>query len=431
MQVSVESVGALERRMKVQVPAERIDSEVDNRLERVGRTAKIKGFRPGKVPMKVIRQRYGGQVRQEVLSEVMQSSFYEAVSREQLRPAGGPHIHPEQVEHGRDLEYTATFEVYPEVELSGHEGLRIEKPAVEVGESDVDEMMENLRRQRAQWDEVERGAAEPDRVTVDFQGTLDGKPFAHGSGEDVQVELGRGQMLADFEDGITGMAAGEERDIRVTFPENYGAAELAGKTADFHVRVKKVEARRLPEVDDEFARSFGIEEGVEKLRDEVRENMRQELEDTIRNRLREQVLEGLVQANELELPKVLVEGEIQAMREAAVRRLGVEIKDASQLPPREPFEEQARRRVKLGLLVAEVIRQAEIQLDRQRVNERIRETASRYGNPDEIVQLYTGNRQLMERLEMEVMEAQVVDWLLERARITDKAVGFKEFMDRA
>jgi trigger factor len=392
MMVSVETVGGLERRMKVQVPAERIEKEVDSRLQRVGKTAKIKGFRPGKVPMKVIRQRYGGQVRQEVLGEVMQMSYFEAISQEKLRPAGHPRIEPGNTGQGEDLEYVATFEVYPEVALQGHEDLAVEKPVAEIGK-------------------------------------IDGEAFPGGSGEDVPVVLGQGGMLPDFENGLIGMRAGDEKDITVTFPDDYGAENLAGRTADFHVTARRVETQKLPEIDDDFCAAFGIGEGgVAKLREEVLDSMRRELEQTVQSRLKEQIMQGLLDRNEVELPGSLVDDEIRSLREAAARRMGVDPSDPNNLPPRESFEAVAQRRVKLGLLVAEVIRQAGIELDKERVRERVRRLAADYRDPEEVVKLYTGNRQLMDQLEMEVMEEQVVDWLIERAEISEKDIGFKELM---
>jgi trigger factor len=432
MMVSVESIGGLERRMTVQVPAEKIESEIDSRLASVGRTAKIKGFRPGKVPMSVIRQRYGSQVRQEVLGELLRSTYAEAIAKESLRPAGGPQIEPGPIEEGKGLEYTATFEVYPEIELKGAQGITVTRPVAEIGDEDVDRMLEKLRRQRVEWDPVERPAADTDRVTVDFSGAIDGEPFPGGSGEDVPVVLGDGQMLPDFEAGLAGSSAGDEKDIKVAFPDDYGAGELAGKTADFHVRIRKVEEQRLPELDDRFAMSFGISEGgLARLREEVADNMRREMEQTVRGRLREQLLSGLLDANELELPRVLVEDEIRSLQESAIRRMGGEITDQTQLPPREPLEEPARRRVSLGLLVAEVIRSAGIELDQERARRRVMELAAGTANPEEALRYYASNRQLMERIEMDVIEEQVVDWLLEQADVREEQTTFNSLMERA
>ncbi len=278
MMVSVETTAGLERRMTIQVPAEQIESEIDSRLRRYGKTAKIKGFRPGKVPMQVVRQRYGGQVREEVLGEMIRSSFVEALGQEKLRPAGGPRIEPSKVEQGVDLEFTATFEVYPEIALSGHEGMKIQRPTAEIAESDIDDMMDRLRRQRAEWVAVDRAAVDGDQLTVDFTGTLDGEPFSGGEGEKVPVVLGRGGMLQDFENGLLGMRVGEEKEVSVDFPDDYGAAELAGRTAIFRVTAREVAEEKLPEIDDEFCQAFGISEGgVDRLRKEVSENMAREM----------------------------------------------------------------------------------------------------------------------------------------------------------
>jgi trigger factor len=429
MMVSVETTGTLERRMKIQIPADKIESEIDSRLAGVSKTARIKGFRPGKVPMSVVRQRYGSQVRQEVLGEIMQSSYFDAIKDENLKPAGGPRIEPEAIEQGQDLQYTATFEVYPEVKLEGHEGIAVDRLVAEIGQEDLDNMMENLRRQRSEWEEVERQAADTDRVTVDFKGTIDGESFAGGEGNEVPIVLGEGGMLPDFESGLSGISAGVEKDIKVAFPADYGVAELAGRTADFHVVASKVEKCKLPEMDDEFCRGFGVEEGgIEKLRQEVKDNMTRELGQRIRHAMKKQVLDGLLEAHSVEVPKVLVEDEIRSMQESAVRRMGGEITDNTQLPPREPLEEPARQRVRLGLLVAEVISVGEIELDRQKTRERIGELAASYPNPDEVIKLYAGNPQLVEKIEMEVMEDQVVDWLLDRARLSDQPSSFKELM---
>lgn len=427
--VSVEATGTLERRMKVQVPADRIESEIDSRLVGVGKTARIKGFRPGKIPMNVIKQRYGSQIRQEVLGEIMQSTYFEALKEENLKPAGGPRIEPDEIKNGEDLHYTATFEIYPEVVLQGHEGIAVERPVAEIGDEDIDEMMENLRRQRSEWDSVDRAASDNDRVTVDFKGAINGEPFDGGEGSSVPIVLGEGGMLPDFEKGLAGLSKGEERDIKVEFPADYGVATLAGQVADFHVVAQDVEERRLPEIDEEFCRAFGVEDGdVSKLRGEVRDNMARELEQRIRGQLKQQVLDGLLQAHDLEVPGVLVEDEIRGMQESAVRRMGGDVSDKAQLPPREPLEDPARKRVCLGLLVAEVIKTGGIELDRQRIRERIGELAAAYPNPEEVVKLYTGNPQLVEQIEMQVMEEQVVDWLLERAEMTDQPSTFKELM---
>jgi len=427
--VSVESIGGLERRMKAEVPAERIDAEIEKRLKKVARTAKIKGFRPGKVPLKVVRQRFGNDVRKEVVTEVVQTTWYETISEHKLRPVGGPRIETQENTAGADLAFTATFEVLPDIELKGHEGIGVERPVAEIQASDVDEMLEKIRRQRGHWHAVERASGAGDRVVVDFEGTIDGEPFSGGTGSAVPVVLGEGRMLEDFEKGLTGLTAGEERSIEVRFPEDYGAEEVAGKTAIFKVTAQRVEEEHLPELDDAFAASFGIEEGgMAKLRAEVEDNMREEMAGKVREVMKRQVLEGLLEANEVELPSALVEQEIEAMRHDMIRRMGGEVTDISQLPPREPFEESARRRVSLGLLIGEVRRRAELTLDQDLIRAKLQEIAAGYPNPEEVVKIYASNRDLMGQLETSVVEEQVVDWLLGQAKVADKPVSFKDLM---
>jgi trigger factor len=428
MQVSVESIGALERRMEVQVPAEEVEKAVNARLESMSRTVRLKGFRPGKVPVKVVRQQFGAQVRQEVLGDLLQSSFSEAVTQQKLVPAGGPKIEPISLAEGSDLKYRAVFEVFPEVQLAGMETIQVSRPVAEVAPADVDAMIQNLREQRATYVAVEREAQDTDRVTVDFEGTIDGQPFEGGKGQGVPIVLGAGRMLADFEAGLKGVRAGEKKTIELTFPENYPSAAIAGKKAQFAVEVKSVEERKLPELDDEFAKSYGVEEGgVARLREEVEENMRRELADAIRARIRKQVLDGLVDANPLELPKVAVEAQVRDMQVEAARRMGAQ--DLSQLPPVESFQEGARRRVALSLLVSEVIKTAGIQLDQAALQARFEDLAQQYADVPQALQALRSNPQLRRQVEASVLEDQVVDWILERAKITDQPSTFKELMN--
>lgn len=428
MQVSVEATGALERRIEVQVPAERVEKAVDERLQKLSRTVRLKGFRPGKVPVKVVRQQFGPQVRQEVLGDVMQASFNEAVTQEKLVPAGGPRIEPINLEQGGDLKYRATFEILPEVKLQGIESIEIKRPTAEVTQADVDAMIQNLREQRPTYNAVEREARDTDRVAVDFVGTLDGQPFEGGQGENVSIILGAGRMLADFENGIRGAKAGEKKTIDVAFPENYAAANLAGKTAQFEITVKTVEERVLPELDDEFCKLYGVDEGgIERLRTEVEENMRRELSDAIQARVKSQIMDGLVAANPLELPKSLVEQQVRDLQIDAGRRMGAQ--DVSQLPPAENFTEAARRRVALSLLINEVIRSAEIKVDRAKVQARFEELVQQFPDPNEALQTYRNNPQIQRSLEASVLEDQVVEWVLERAKVTEEPSSFKEIMN--
>ena len=428
MQVSVEATGALERRMEILVPAEDIDKGVDERLQKLSRQVRLKGFRPGKVPVKVVRQQFGQQVRQEVLDDVVQTSFRQAIEQEKLVPAGRPRVERLSSEQEAHLKYCAVFEVIPQIQLQGVEGIEVTQPTAEVTPADIDAMIHNLREQRITYSPVERPAQDGDRVTIDFAGTINDQPFEGGSGENVPVTLGAGRMLADFENALRGMSAGEQKTIDLTFPENYGAKALAGQPAKFRIDVKTVEESKLPEVDDAFCQSYGVEEGgVERLREEVAENMRRELGDAIRSRLKKQVMDGLLAANPVELPKILVDAQVRELQLDAGRRMGA--KDASQLPPAESFVDAARRRVALVLLVREIIQREKMQLDQVKVQARFQELADQYPDAAQALQSYRGNPQVRQQMEDGVMEDQVVDWLLERAKIVEQRYTFKDLMN--
>ncbi|HET9692772.1 MAG TPA: trigger factor [Steroidobacteraceae bacterium] len=428
MQVSVQSTGSLERRMEVSVPKEQIEQAIDERLKKVSRTARLKGFRPGKAPIKVIRQQFGAQVRQEVLSDLMQSSFAQAVTEQKLMPAAGPRIEPISSGPGEDLKYRAIFEVYPEVALKAIDGLAVTRPVADVTEADIEAMVQNLREQRPQFEPVERESRVGDRVTMDFEGKIDDKGFEGSQGTDVAVILGAGRMLKDFETGITGAKAGEERHVAVRYPDEYHNKDLAGRTADFAIQVKKVEEKQLPPLDDAFCREYGVTEGgIEQLLTEVADNMRRELSDNVRARLKQQVFDRLLEANPIDVPKALVDQQVRDMQIDTARRIGA--KDASQVPPAETFVEPARRRVALGLLVGELVKAKGMQLDRARVEARLGELAATYPDPDAILRAYRQNPDAMRQVESMVLEDQVVDYLLERAKVTDQPSTFKELMN--
>jgi trigger factor len=428
MQVSVETTGALERRMEVQVPAERIEKAVDERLQKLSRTVRLKGFRPGKVPVKVVRQQFGQQVRQEVLGDVMQSTFAEAVTQEKLVPAAGPRIEPINLEQGGDLKYRAVFEVLPQINITGLESIEVSRPTAEVTPADVDAMIQNLREQRPTYTAVEREAQDTDRVVVDFAGKLDGQPFEGGQGQDVSIVLGAGRMLADFEKGVRGARAGETRTVDVAFPANYGAPNLAGKTAQFEITIKSVEERKLPEIDDEFCKTYGVESGgIDRLREEVEDNMRRELGDAIRARVKKQIMDALLTANPLDLPKSLVDSQVRELQVDAGRRMGAQ--DVSQLPPADGFVDQAKRRVALSLLISEIIKKAELKVDQSKVLARFEELAMQFPDPTQALQTYRSNPQIQRQLEAGVLEDQVVDWVLERAKVSEQSSTFKELMN--
>ncbi|MGO8829894.1 MAG: trigger factor [Steroidobacteraceae bacterium] len=428
MQVSVESIGKLERRMQVQVPAERVSKEIASRLKQLSRTARLNGFRPGKAPLTVIRRQFGQQVHREVIGELLQTSLSEALTQNQLAPAGNPHIEPQTVGEGQDLTYVATFEVFPEVALKPIGTLEVERVTADVTDSDVDAMIERLRKQQMKYTAVTRAAATGDKVTVDFEGAIEGVAFAGGKGEGVVIVLGEGRMLAQLEQGLVGAVAGEEIAIGVDFPVDYRATDLAGKHAEFKVVVKSVEEPALPELDEEFCKSFAVAEGgVPKLREEVAANMRRELDQALRNRNKAVVMDRLYRDNPIDLPNALLESQIQSLQVEAMRRSGA--KDASQAPPREPLVEPARRRAALGLLVNDIIRRESIVLDPKRSNARLDELVGTYGDAAALKRAYLQNAEAMRQVQSLALEDQVVEWILEHAKVTDRASTFKEVMN--
>lgn len=429
MEVSVELTGALERRMRVQIPSEQVESEVDKRLQSVGQRAKLKGFRPGKVPMKVVRQQYGAEVRQDVVRDLLQSSWVDAIKEQQLEPAGGPKIDDISAEPGSNMEYTAIFEVYPEIKVDNVDKLKVSRPEVEIQPADIDSMLERLREQNASFEPVERPAAEGDQVKVDFHGTKDGKAFPGGHGENVDIVLGEGRMIPGFESGIEGMSAGEERDIEVTFPDEYPVEDLKGQKANFHLKAHEVAERRVPELDDEFVKKFGIESGgVDALRDKIRDNMQRELDENVRTKLKNQLMDQLFEANPVDVPAALVENEVQRVREDTLRRMG--INDPKQAPdlPNDMFEEQARKRVGLGLLIGELIKREEIKADEERVQQKLEAITASYGESEQMIRAYRANADAMRQVESLVLEDQVTDWLLERADVTAEPSSFAAVM---
>jgi trigger factor len=425
MQVSVENTTALERRMSITVPAERIESQVNKRLQQTAQKAKIPGFRPGKVPMSVIRQRYEADARQEAVGDVIQSSFYEAVVEQKLNPAGQPSIEPKSLEAGKDLEYVAVFEVFPEFSVAGFESISVERLSADVADSDLDNMLEILRKQNVRFEAADRAAANEDQLNIDFVGKIDGEAFAGGSATGTQLVLGSGRMIPGFEDGLVGAKAGEERVLNVTFPEDYQNLDLAGKAAEFTVTVNSVSAPTLPELNEAFFNQFGIKEAtLEGFRTEVRKNMERELRQAIKSKVKNQVMDGLLAANPIEVPKALLENEVNRLRVQAVQQFGGNIKP-DQLPA-ELFEEQAKRRVELGLIVAEVVKQFDLKPDEARVRELIQEMASAYQEPEQVVAWYYKNEQQMNEVRSVVLEEQVVDTVLQKASVTDKAVSYEE-----
>jgi len=425
MQVSLTATGGLERRLEVAIPAAEVDGEVAQRLNRISRTARLKGFRPGKAPIAVIRQQYGEQVHGEVISDLMRSSFSEAVAREKLSPAGGPRIEPISMSPGADIRFAAVFEVLPEVKLKPLADLAVDKPVASVADEDLDAMLDTLRKQRPVFNEISRGAAKDDRVTVDFTGTIDGAGFDGGSGNHVAIVIGSGRVMKEFEDALIGTTAGDTREFQATFAADHSNPKLAGKQATFNVKISKVEEQLPAPLDEAFAKSFGIGDGsLDSLRSEVRANMERELNEAIRQQMRAQILEGLYAQNPLELPRQLVDEQIQELQVEMLRRAG--IRDAKQLPPREPFEQPARRRVALGLLMSELVRTAGLKVNRETVQQKLNELATSYSNPEEVRRTYLQNAEMMRQIESQALEQQAIDWVLGQARVTEKPATFSE-----
>jgi len=431
MQVSVETTQGLERRLTISVPAETVDVEVNNRLRQVSKTQRINGFRPGKVPPSVIQKRYGKSVRQEVAGEIMQRSFVDAIVAEKINPAGRPSFVAKSNEDGKELKFEATFEIYPEVELKNLEKIAVERPDVEVSESDLDEMFETLQKQHQTWKENKRKTKKGDKLTLDFTGRVDGKEFEGGKAEGFELELGAGRMIPGFEKEITGMKAGEEKTIKVTFPDDYHAENLKGKEAEFDIVVHKTEGASLPKVDEEFAKLFGIEEGgVEALREEVSKNMARELTQAVKAKVKEQVINGLLESHDVDLPSALVAQEIDVLRKQAMQRFQGQM-DPKNLPelPSDMFKEQAERRVKIGLLLGEVIKVNELKVDNAKVDELIATAASAYEDPKEVIEYYANNKELMQQMQNVALEEQAVDFLVEKAQVKNKKATFKDIMN--
>jgi trigger factor len=430
MQVSIESGEGLERRMTVELPAERVDEEIEKRLKHIAKTAKMAGFRPGKVPLSVVRRQYSEQVRQEVFGELVQSTYFEALSNEKLQPAGNPAIEPLDKEPGEGMAYTAVFEVMPEFELSDLSSVAIKRPKVEVTDDDLQEMIERLRKQRVTWGDVERAAEKGDRVIINFKGYIDGELFPGGAADEAPLVLGSGSMIEGFEEGLMGAAAGDNRTLEVNFPENYRAENLAGKAATFEVEVTKVAEPILPEVDDEFVKAFGVSEGgLEAFQVEIRSNMEREAEEKVRNILKQQAMDALLEQNSIDIPQAMVQQEAQALQEQTKANMAQSGHSSNMELPADLFEEQAKRRVSLGLIIAEVVKANEIELDEERLRARVEEVAQSYEQPQEVIDYYYSNQQQLAGMQNLVLEEQVMDWVLEQAQVEDEATAFADLMN--
>ncbi|KAA8733325.1 trigger factor [Acinetobacter qingfengensis] len=435
MQVTIEAVSGVARRLNVSVPTSRINEQFEARLKRTAKTVKINGFRPGKVPVNVVRREYGAGIYQEVVNDTIRDAVFEAIQQEKINAVGMPNI--EKVENKDDaLVFEATVEIYPEVDVNGFTDLEIERKTTEIKDADVDIMIENLQKQRQTWADTKGMAKKDMQVTFDFEGTIDGEKFEGGSAEDFKLVLGSGRMIPGFEDGIIGMKKGEEKVIDVTFPEDYQAENLAGKAAQFTITVKKVEKPQLPEIDAEFLQVFGLseEDGVEKLKADVRKNMEREVKSGLRNQVKQAAFDALVAANEIEVPNAMVAQEIDRQRQQMVQQFtqqfgaqGAKAFDSSVLPD-ELFKEQAEKSVKLGVLVSKVLQDAKLEVDQERVKSFIEDMASSYEDPTEVIEYFSTDKQQREQIESVVLEDQVVDHILASAKVTEKEVSYQDLL---
>ncbi len=427
MQVSVESTGDIERKLIVEVPAERVDQEVEKRLKDMRGKVRLDGFRPGKVPVSVIKEKYGSAVHQEVVGDVIQQTLYEAATQEDLRLAGAPsNVTPDTMTIGEPLKYTATVEVYPEIEIGALDTIEITRQSTDITDADIDKMIEVLRNQQKEWKETDAAAADGNQVVLSFDGSIDGEPFEGGKAEDFTMEVGRGQMIPDFEKAVIGMKAGDEKDADVSFPDDYQAENLKGKTVQFNLKVSSVNESVLPEVDDEFYKKFGVDNGSEDdFRAEVKKNMERELAQTLKARVKQSVMDGLSATHEVAAPSSLVSEEIKQMRTEMSQNGGY---DATTLPE-EMFKSQAERRVKLGLIVGEIIKQNNLEKDQDRIDAMLNELSASYEDPSSVIEYYKSNPQAMQTVEAAVLEEMIVDWVLDQAKVTDEITDFDSIMN--
>ncbi len=429
MQVSVEKTSELSRKMTVSVPEEVVQEKMAARLKSLAREVKIDGFRPGKVPQHVIKKMYGDRVRGEIAGDLVETTYYKALEENDLRPAGYPHIHPS--DEGEGFKYTAEFEVYPEISLEGVEQLEVLRPVAAVQDVDVDDMIEKLRAQKKTWAVVERASQEHDRVTISFSGESEGENFTDGKVENYQVEIGAKQMIPGFEDNLIGLKAGDNKSFEVSFPEEYGNEKLAGKVAKFDVEVTSVEESALPEIDDAFIKAYGIEGSVDTFREDIRSNLESELEQALRGKLKNSVMNALYEKIQITVPNTLVDSEIESMMKPYIetaKRQKMKLEDLKL--PRDAFEEQAKRRVALGLILSEIIHKNEIKVDDNKVRSTIEDMAKSYERPSDVVEWYYSDKTRLNDVRQMVLENQTIEWLVERAKVSDEAISFSDAMNK-
>jgi trigger factor len=428
MQVSVETMEGLERKLTIAVPSEEVDTAVNARLQEASRNIDMKGFRKGKVPFKVIKSRFGPGVRQEVAGELMSQNFYQAINQESLKPAGQPRIEPTSMEEGKDLEFTAIFEIYPEISLPDFTSIEVDKLVAEVKDSDISEMIETLRKQRQTWEKVDRAAAKEDMVNIDYVGSKGGEEFEGGKATGTSLVLGSERMIPGFESGIEGKSEADNFALELKFPDEYHNEELKGQEVSFEITLNSVSEQKLPEVDDEFFKSFGVEEGGEEaFHEEVNKNMEREIKTASRNKLKTKLMDAVIERVAVGVPVALVGAEIEQLKQQALQQMGggQQNLDMSILPD-ELFQEQAQRRVTLGLVLGEVIQEQELKADPVKVREAVEELASTYESPDDVINWYYGNQEQLATIESGVLEDQVFDYIAEQAKVNDVSVSYQE-----
>ena len=431
MQVSVETTNGLERKITVAIEEERISNVVDGRLQDMTKTVKVKGFRQGKVPLKIVKQQYEQQVRQEVVGDVLQSTLYEAIGQEKLNPAGQPRIDSIKSDPGQGMEYTALFEIYPEVKLGDLSKETVEKPVAEITDADVAEMLETVRGQHKEWASVDRAAKDGDQLNINFKGMIDGEVFPGGEANDMPIELGSGRMIKGFEEGLIGAKAGDDVTLNVTFPDDYHAKELAGKPAQFDTHVNKIEEAQLPELNDDFAKKLGIKDAsVENMHKEIKASMQQELDTRLNTKMKSSVMDALIKAHDFDVPKPLIEDESEAIKKNMLENLKQQgMQDQGMQLNASMFADQATRRVKLGLIMSEVVKSEKIEPDEERVKKKVEEIAAPYEQPQQVIDWYMGDKQRLAEVQALVTEEQIVDWAMEKAKVVDKSMTFKDVMN--
>ena len=427
MQVSVETTEGLERRLTIAIPGDRVDTAVNARLQEAAQTIRLNGFRQGKVPLKVVKNKFGKGVRQEVVGELMNQTYFEAIAQESLKPAGQPRIEPTSIDEGKDVEFVAVFEVYPEIELPNFAAIKAERLVAEVSENDIDEMIETLRKQRQTWVPVERAAADGDMVNIDYVGKKGGEEFQGGKAAGQNLVLGSERMIPGFENGVIGKVAGDEFSLQLKFPDEYHSEELAGAEVEFELKLNTVSEQSLPEVNEDFFKSFGVEEGgIEAFREEITNNMQREMKTASRNKLKTTLMDALISDMEVTIPAALMSNEINQLKLQTVQQMGGGQGFDPQNMPDDLFKEQAKRRVTLGLVLGEVISQQNIQADAGKVRAAVEELAATYESPEEVVKWYYSNEEQLKGIESSVLEDEVFDYIIEQAEVSDKEVSYQE-----